>query len=127
MVDASRFIRHSLIGLSSGVLLMLLTWLFVDGLYVDVIIGSSLAVILTGFYHYSLQYHWTFASDTPHQVALTRYVVMCLGIFVINGLVMYFGVKALHVHYLVVQFIANGTITAWSFFLSSIWVFVRQG
>ncbi len=127
MVEAPRLIRHSLVGVSSGVLLIALTWLFVDGLSLDVLLGSSIALLLTGCYHYSFQYHWTFGSDASHQVALARYILMCAGIFVINALVMYYGVKALQVHYLIVQFLANATITAWSFFLSSIWVFVRQG
>lgn len=126
MVDAPRFIRHLLVGGTSAVLLLGLTWLFVDGLKLQVVLGSSFAVILTGLYNYSMQYHWTFSSDAPHGGVLVKYLLMCVGILIINGLVMHFGVKVLLLHYLVVQFLANVAMTLWSFSIGSLWVFRQK-
>ncbi|CAA0106091.1 Uncharacterised protein [Halioglobus japonicus] len=127
MVDTTKLIRHAFVGGSSALLLIILTWLLVDGLHLEVILGSSIAVVLTGLYNYSMQYHWTFSTDAPHQSVLVRYLLMCVGILVINTLVMYLGVKTFEFHYLIVQFMANVTMTAWSFCLGSIWVFAGQG
>lgn len=123
MSDVGRLTRFVLVGGSSGFLLLGLTWLFVDGLHVPVILGSSIAVILTGLYNYSMHYYWTFSSDTPHGWVLIKYLLMCLGALVVNGLVMHLGVKVLPVHYLIVQFLAAGAVAAWTFSVSSLWVF----
>ena len=126
MVETPRLIRFILAGGSSSVVLLGLTWLFVDGLLLQVTLGSSIALILTGLYNYSLHYYWTFSSDAPHGWVLIKYLLMCLGALIINALVMHFGVMVLPVHYLVVQFVANVALTAWSFTLSSLWVFARK-
>jgi putative flippase GtrA len=126
VVEAPKMVRFVLVGASSAAVLLGLTWLFVDGLHLQVIIGSSIAIILTGLYNYSLQYYWTFSSNAPHGWVLIRYLLMCLGVFIINGLVMHFGVKVLPIHHLMVQLLANVAVAAWSFSISSLWVFVNK-
>jgi putative flippase GtrA len=126
MIDTPKLIRFGLVGGTSGVALLGLTWLFVDGLQLQVILGSSIAVILTGMYNYSMQYYWTFSSDAPHGGVLIKYLLMCVGILVLNALVMYLGVLLLPVHYLVVQFIANVAVAIWSFTVGSLWVFAAK-
>ena len=126
MVDTPKIVRFVLVGGSSAAVLLSLTWLFVDGLYIPVTLGSSIALVLTGLYNYSLHYYWTFSSDTPHGWVLIRYLLMFLGALIINALVMHFGVKVLPTHYLVVQFLANMLVIVWSFNISSLWVFDRK-
>jgi putative flippase GtrA len=126
MVDTPRLVRFILVGGTSAAVLLCLTWLFVDGLHLQVILGSSIAVILTALYNYSLHYYWTFSSETPHGWVLIRYLLMCLGALIVNGLVMHLGVNVLLIHYLIVQFLANVAVAAWSFSISSIWVFSRK-
>lgn len=123
MSDVGRLTRFVLVGGSSGFLALGLVWLFVDGLQLQVILGSSIAVILTGLYNYSMHYYWTFSSDTPHGWVLIKYLLMCLGALVVNGLVMHLGLKVLPVHYLIVQILAGGTVAAWTFSVGSLWVF----
>ena len=123
MSDVGRFTRFVLVGGSSALLALFLTWLFVDGLQLQVILGSSIAVSLAGLYNYFMHYYWTFSSDTPHGWILIKYFLMCLGALVVNGLIMHVGVKILPVHYLIVQFVAGAAIVAWSFSVSSLWVF----
>ena len=126
MVEAPKLVRFIFVGASSAAVLLGLTWLFVDGLHLQVILGSSIAVILTGLYNYSMHYYWTFSSDTPHGWVLIKYFLMCLGALLVNGLVMHLGVKMLPVHYLIVQFLAGGAVAAWSFSVSSLWVFSER-
>lgn len=126
MVDAPRLIRFILVGGSSAALLVGLTWLFVDGLHFQVILGSSIAVVFTGLYNYSMQYYWTFSSDAPHGWVLIKYLLMCVGVLLINGVVMHLGVKVLLIHYLIVQLLANVAVAIWSFTISSVWVFAQK-
>jgi|TARA_R110002072_G_scaffold183613_3_gene339786 putative flippase GtrA len=95
----------------------------VDGLHLHVVLGSTIAVILASLYNYCLHYYWTFSSDTSHGFVLIKYLLMCLGGLVINGLVMYFGVTVLSVHYLMVQLLASVMLVLWSFTISFLWVF----
>lgn len=126
MVDRRRLTRFILVGGSTTVVFLCLTWLFVDGLQLQVLAGSTIALILTGLYNYCSHYYWTFSSDTPHSSVFTKYLVMAAGAFTINGLIMHFGVMMMPVHYLVVQFLANVALVIWSFTISSLWVFGRK-
>ena len=108
MVDRRRLTRFILVGCSTAVVLLGLTWLFVGGLHLQVLPGSTIALILTALYNYCLHYYWTFSSDTPHGSVLIKYLVMAAGALTVNGLIMQFGVRILPVHYLVVQFLASG-------------------
>jgi putative flippase GtrA len=126
MVEAPRLIRFILVGGTSAVALLGLTWLFIDGMHLQVILGSSIALVLTGLYNYCLQYYWTFSSDAPHGWVLVKYLMMCVGVLIINAMVMHFGVTVLTVHYLVVQLLANVAVAVWSFSVSSLWVFARK-
>ncbi|MFT4520390.1 MAG: putative flippase GtrA [Halioglobus sp.] len=126
MAEAPKIIRFILVGATSAAALLGLTWLFVDGLQLQVLVGSSLAVVLTGLYNYSMQYYWTFTSNAPHGGVLVRYLFMAAGVLIINALVMHFGVEVMDIHYLIVQFAANVAMAAWSFTIGSLWVFVRE-
>jgi len=126
MSDVGRFTRFVLVGGSSCILGLGLVWFFVDGLHLQVILGSTIAVILTGLYNYCMHYYWTFSSDMPHGWVLIKYLLMCLGALVVNGLVMHLGVKVLPIHYLIVQFLAGGAVAAWTFSIGSLWVFSQR-
>jgi putative flippase GtrA len=126
MVDVSRLIRFILVGGSSAVLALGLTWFFVDRLHLQVILGSTIAVSLTALYNYCLHYYWTFSSDAPHGWVLVKYLLMCLGALIVNGLVMNIGVMELQIHYLIVQLLASVAVVVWSFSISSLWVFAEK-
>ena len=126
MAEASKIIRFILVGVTSAAALLGLTWIFVDGLQLQVLLGSSIAVVLTGLYNYSMQYYWTFTSNAPHGGVLVRYLFLAAGVLIINGLVMHFGLEALDIHYLIVQFVATVAMAAWSFTVGSLWVFTRE-
>jgi putative flippase GtrA len=126
MVDRWRLARFILVGGSTAVVFLCLTWLFVDGLQLPVLAGSTISLVLTGLYNYSSHYYWTFSSDTPHGSVAIKYMVMAAGAFTINGLIMHFGVRMLPIHYLVIQFLANVAVVVWSFTVSFLWVFARK-
>ncbi len=118
-----KLVRFIFVGGSTALVCLVLILLMVDGLHLNILLGSTIAVILASVYNYCLHYYWTFSSDTPHGFVLIRYLVMCLCALIINGLVMHFGVKVLPVHYLVVQFLASVVLVLWSFIISFFWVF----
>ena len=118
-----KLVRFILVGGSTSIVCLVLIWLMVDGLHLHVVLGSTIAVILASLYNYCLHYYWTFSSDTSHGFVLIKYSLMCLGGLVINGLVMYFGVTVLSVHYLMVQLLASVMLVLWSFTISFLWVF----
>ena len=118
-----KLVRFILVGGSTSIVCLVLIWLMVDGLHLHVVLGSTIAVILASLYNYCLHYYWTFSSDTSHGFVLIKYLLMCLGGLVINGLVMYFGVTVLSVHYLMVQLLASVMLVLWSFTISFLWVF----
>jgi putative flippase GtrA len=118
-----KLVRFILVGGSTSIVCLVLIWLMVDGLHLHVVLGSTIAVILASLYNYCLHYYWTFSSDTSHGFVLIKYLLMCLGGLVINGLVMYLGVTVLSVHYLMVQLLASVMLVLWSFTISFLWVF----
>ena len=118
-----KLVRFILVGGSTSTVCLVLIWLMVDGLHLHVVLGSTIAVILASVYNYCVHYYWTFSSDTSHGFVLIKYLLMCLGGLVINGLVMHFGVQVLPVHYLVVQLLASVALVLWSFIVSFLWVF----
>ena len=127
MIDISKLIRFVLVGGSSGVLALFLTWVFVSGLGLQITLGSTTALTLTAIYNYCLHYFWTFTSDAPHGWVLVRYLLMCLGALVVNALVMHWGVNFLPIHYLFVQVLATAAVIMWTFCMSSFWVFRSTG
>jgi putative flippase GtrA len=118
-----KLVRFILVGGSTSIVCLVLIWLMVDGLHLHVVLGSTIAVILASLYNYCLHYYWTFSSDKSHGFVLIKYLLMCLGGLVINGLVMYLGVTVLSVHYLMVQLLASVMLVLWSFTISFLWVF----
>lgn len=121
--DAGKFARFVFVGVSSSLVFVGLTWLFVDGLHLHVTLGSTIAFVLTSLYNYTLHYYWTFTSNTPHGWVLVKYLIMLAGAAVVNALTMHFGVMFLPIHYLLIQVLSNLAVTLWSFCLSSLWVF----
>lgn len=123
MTDFSLIARFALVGGSTGLLYMGLTYALVEGMSMNATLASTISTVTTICYNYVLHYHWTFASDAPHGRVLARYLTMCVGAVLINALVMLFGIEMLSVHYLIVQFFAGLAITCWSIVASTLWVF----
>lgn len=126
MTNASLTLRFLLVGGSTSALYLGLTFALVEGPSVQVTLASSIACIAAVCYNYALHYHWTFASDAPHGWVLVKYLLMCAGGVLLNGLVMYFGVVIMSIHYMLVQLVAGFVLACWSLCIGSFWVFKRN-
>lgn len=126
MTDLSLLLRFLLVGGSTALLFLGLTFVLVEGPALNATLASTIACVTAICYNYVLHYHWTFVSDAPHGSVLVRYLVMCAGGILLNGLVMYFGLVAMSIHYMVMQVIAAVALASWSLCVSSLWVFKRN-
>ena len=126
MINCQVVLRFLFVGGTTAVLQFGLVLVLVECLALHITTASTAAYILVGFYNYLLHYHWTFATDAPHGLALVKYLLTCVGGLVLNGLVMHAGVMLLPVHYMVVQFFAFAIVVCWSLCISTFWVFSRK-
>lgn len=123
MPDFGVVLRFVLVGGSTALLFLGLTFGLVEGAGLHATVASTVACIAAICYNYLLHYHWTFGSDAPHGRVLVRYLVTCAGAVLLNGLVMYFGPAVLTLHYMYVQLLASIVMVLWTFSVSSVWVF----
>ena len=123
MPDLALLLRFFLVGGSTAMIFFGLTVGLVEFAALHATLASTIACTVAICYNYLLHYHWTFASDAPHGKVLMRYVMMCIGAVIVNGLLMQVGMETLSLHYLYVQLIAAGGVAAWSLGLSAIWVY----
>ena len=115
--------RFILVGGSTAVLCLGLTYGLVEGVGIDPTPASTLALFVAVLYNYILHYHWTFGADAPHGIVLVKYIAMCLGAMGLNALVMEVGVSGTGLHYSLIQMVAAVFVVLWSMSISAIWVF----
>lgn len=126
MIDRLTVLRFLFVGGTTTILYFGLTFVLVEGLTLHTTAAATVSYVVVGVYNYLLHYHWTFATDTPHGLALVKYLLTCVGGLVLNALVMHVGVVLLSVHYLAVQLFAFAAVVCWSLCISTIWVFARK-
>ena len=119
-------LRFLLVGGSTTAIHLGLTFVLHNWVGVHVTLASSIACITAMCYNYFMHYHWTFATDAPHGLVLVKYLLMCGGCVVLNGLVMHVGAVLLSLQYMLVQVIATICVVCLSISASSLWVFKKQ-
>ena len=123
VTDYAFVFRFLFVGGSTALMFFGLTFAFVEGLNVPAVLASTAACAIAICYNYLLHYYWTFESDSDHQNALMRYIIMGAGGLILNGGIMYLGTTLESVHYLVAQIFAALGMVCWSLCLSYFWVF----
>jgi putative flippase GtrA len=118
-----RALRFSVVGIITAAIYYGLLLAGVEYLQVSAVLVSAIAYLMVLCVNYLMHYRWTYATSSPHTIALKRYLFMTGCGFLINVSVMYFGVSVLHANYLLVQAIAMAVVIAWNFGMSSLWVF----
>jgi putative flippase GtrA len=118
-----RTLRYSVVGLATAAIYYGLLLAGVEYLHVSAVLVSAIAFLVVISVNYLMHYRWTFATSSPHTIALKRYLFMTGCGFLINIFIMYFGVSVLHANYLLVQTIAMAVVIAWNYGMSSLWVF----
>jgi putative flippase GtrA len=123
MPDFQLLLRFVLVGGSTALLYMGVPYWLVEGAGLHTTVASTIGLTVAICYNYPMHYHWTFSSEAPHGKAVVRYLLMCAGALLVNGLVMHLGTAASSLHYMFVQILAAVIVTTWSLSLSSLWVF----
>lgn len=123
MPDFSFVLRFLLVGGSTALLYLGLTYALVEVAGLHATGASTIALAVAICYNYMLHYHWTFATDAPHGKVLVRYLLMCAGALVVNGAIMHYGTSGMSMHYMLVQLLAALGVTTWSISLGALWVY----
>lgn len=123
MITISRLFRFSIVGGLTAFVFYFVLYTLVEYAMISVLISSSVAYIVAIVLNYMLHYGWTFEAKGPHRIAMTRFIGMNVGGFMINFLIMYYFVSDDNSNYLVVQLAAISCIIIWNYILSSLWVY----
>ena len=85
--------------------------------------GALLGYHAGGLVSYLLNHRYTFASETEHQIAAPRFVVVAATGFVLTGGLMAVLTGPLTWHYLRAQLVTTLIVMFWSFFANRAWTF----
>lgn len=121
--EIKRLIRFGMVGALATVVYYGLLWAMVEIFSISILVASSAAFIFVTIENYILHYTWTFRSTNAHAEAFPRFLLMNIGGFGINWLVMYTGVVVADFNYLWVQALAITIVVAWNLALSHFWIF----
>lgn len=121
--EIKRLIRFGMVGALAAVVYYGLLWTMVEVFSISILVASSAAFIFVTIENYILHYTWTFRSINAHAEAFPRFLLMNIGGFGINWLVMYAGVVVADFNYLWVQALAITIVVAWNLALSHLWIF----
>jgi putative flippase GtrA len=123
MQEIRRLIRFGMVGVLATVVYYGLLWTMVEIFSISILVATSVAFIFVTIENYILHYTWTFQSTNAHAKAFPRFLLMNIGGFGINWLMMFAGVVVAGFNYLWVQALAIIIVVAWNLALSHFWIF----
>lgn len=85
--------------------------------------ASCVGALAGAFVSYWLNYHHTFRSTRPHQVALPRFLIVAAIAFVLNGALLTWLLQAFGLNYLLAQILTTLTILVITFSAGRWWAF----
>lgn len=85
--------------------------------------ASSAGFITGALVNYGLNYRFTFRSRKRHREALSKFLLVAIAGFLLNGALMALGERELHLFYLLSQVLATGTVLLWGFTANYLWTF----
>jgi putative flippase GtrA len=123
MVLLSQFGRFLLVGGFSTLLQYLILAFLVQTAGTDPVMASSVGYVLSAVVNYDLNYRLTFRSRVPYFGGMGRFALVHAVGFLLNGMIMAVGTKALGLHYLAAQIAATVVVLFWNFFANRRWTF----
>ena len=111
------------VGAVSTLLQYLLLVVCVEWFGLNAALGSCIGFVVSACLNYGLNYHFTFRSDNPHRVAVSRFAAVATMGLAING-----GLMALLAHYtrlpyIVCQVFTTLIVLVWNFLCNALWSF----
>ncbi|MDG2273479.1 MAG: GtrA family protein [Halioglobus sp.] len=85
-------------------------------LAVDPVVASTIGYISSAILNYILNYRFTFASDTPHVIAVQVFALVVTVGLTLNAGIMYALLHAFELDYIVAQVFTTGVVFLWNFF-----------
>ena len=85
------------------------------------VVGSVCGFAVGAVVNYLLNYHLTFASTGRHLPTFLKFFSVALSGLCLNTLIMFLATT--HLHYLLSQMMATGTVLIWNFICNRFWTF----
>ena len=98
----------------------------VELLHWDPAVASLCGAVVGAVINYILNYRYTFKSNQPHHIAVSKFMLIAALGAGINTLLMFFFVHQLQVYYLLAQVITTGIVLLWNFLLNKMWTFADK-
>jgi putative flippase GtrA len=86
-------------------------------------VASGIGFVLSAVVNYLLNYHFTFASTSPHATAARRFVTIAAAGLFLNVALMALLADRLHWPYLIAQILTTGLVVVWTFCGNAFWSF----
>ncbi len=126
MKDLSlQFARYAIVGVCATATQYTILILLVELFSTEAVIASTAGCIVGSVVSYFMNHRFTFKSEKRHREALWRFYSIVLVGTVLNAGLMYFGIKTLHLQYIVAQVITTGLVLIWNFSANRSWTFGR--
>ena len=99
--------------------------ILVEMTVVDPVMASTLGYIGSSSLNYVLRRNFVFRSNTAHQRAIPKFILVSLTGLALNSSLMALGVFVLEAPYLLVQVVATGIVFVWNFTAHRNWTFAK--
>jgi putative flippase GtrA len=95
----------------------------VELLGISVLTSTLIGSIVGALVNYVLNYKFTFNSQQPHHIAVTKFLIVAgIGV-VLNFCFMYLGTSFLAVPYISAQILSTGLTLLWNYTINRVWTF----
>ena len=121
-----RLVRFGTVGVVTFAVFYSLVFVLVEFVALDILYATALSYMAAVSLNYGLHYAFTFKSVTAHDCSIPRYLAAIVAGFALNQALMYFGVRVVGLHYLVVQFAAMCLIVVANYLAFYLWAFAKS-
>lgn len=121
----TKFLKYSFVGCICTLIYFISVFIFIEGLYMDPVVGSALSFIIMTIVSFFLNVKYTFGSIITRQRALRFTTVSAIG-FLLNFLLMFFIVHVFNLHYFIGELVTILVIPVVNFILNNYWTFQSQ-
>jgi len=118
-----QFARFAMVGAIGTLGHYLTLLLLVNQFAASPVIASAVGSVLGALINYVLNYKFTFRSQASHGPSLMKFMIVAAIGALLNVGIMWLGVNALRLNYLLVQLIATTLVLICGFLLNRAWTF----
>ena len=120
------FLQFSFIGAWATLFHYLIMFSLVELFDFEAVLATSIGFGLSSLFNYAANYRYTFKSDKKHREAYSKFMLIALVGFCLNGLVVGVLVNAAGWHYLFAQVLATLSVLLWTFSGNYFWSFRQK-